>query len=440
MKISLLICTYNRPNYLKRCFESLRLADLSAIKLIVIVDDCSSNEETLSMVKNFDMNGCDLYILGKETNCGIKDSLKRGYQIAFNRTDIVINIDGDAIVRNDFVKVLIGLKKKFPDNIVCGFNTLVKNRNPIIEEYESFYKKKYASGINMVINKQQYNDYILPALGRSIGNWDFDASKLHEADRKAVIIAKPSVIQHIGVEESSMGHISASEPPDVATDFKLLHLPDITLIGVDGFDIDRLIKAADISCRDIQFGAVKLLTDLPSTDERVIPIRPINSKKDYSQFILKELVDYIDTKYLLIIQHDGYVLNASAWSDDFLKYDMIGAAWKFRKEKRTANGGFSLRSRRMCEAIKNDNSIFLRNDHIINNYAEDHVCFYIYREYLETVHSVKIAPEEVCDKFSIEAWGLKPPFNNYSGQFGFHGYSVNFKGTNLSHIPYIKNF
>jgi hypothetical protein len=213
----------------------------------------------------------------------------------------------------------------------------------------------------------------------------------------------------------------------------ILELNNVSLIAVDD-NLSSIQRAADISCRNIRFNSVKLLSSEASGDPRLVPIRHLGSKKEYSQFILKELAAYVETPYMLIVQGDGFVLNHFAWSDDFLNYDMVGAAWKFRPEKRTANGGFSLRSRKMMEIIKNDDSIFLQNDSIIRNFAEDHVLFYIYRDYLEGHHGIKIAPEEVCDRFSIEAWGV--PDNKYKGSFGFHGFSIDFNDADLPYIPY----
>lgn len=468
-KPALIVCSYNRPSLLRRCLDSLLSADLSYLKMLILIDDFSDNEESKEILRNFRLPGVDTYIICKETRLGIKDSLTKGFDLAFNRCDLAINLDADSVISKDFLTRLLWLKFEFRDNIVCGFNTTVKNRNPIIEEYETFYKKKYASGINMVLNREQYEKYVLPALLMPIGNWDFEASKLHEADGKSVIVPKPSLLQHTGVSESTMGHISESEPPDVATDFLpdftiddvrnavnvlnnndrpdwniridrcaknngKLNLTEITLICADGFDLERVIHAANIACRGIEFGAVKILSHLPSDDPRVIKIRPLISSRDYSQFVLKEIVNYVDTDYMLIFQHDGFPIRPEAWSEDFISYDMVGATWKFRPEKRTANGGFSLRSRKMMEAIRDDEAIILQNDHIIRNYAEDHVLFYIYRDYLEQHHKIKIAPEGVCDRFSIEAWGVAD--NKYKGSFGFHGFNCDFNDADLPYIPY----
>lgn len=453
-KISLIVCTYNRPIYLRQCFDSLLRSDLSTISKLYIIDDHSTDPETNNLINNFHVEGLDVVKIRKGKNQGIKNSLAIGYLLAFEHSNLVVNLDGDAVVKKSWLNTLIELKNKFPENIVCGFNTMVKNRNPILEEHDDFYKKKYASGINMVLNKDQYEDYVLPAISKPIGNWDFDASKLHEADGKSVIVAKPSICAHIGVE-SSMGHTSDAEPPDVAFDFvddddegerelylSILYnrfLKDVTLIAVDD-NVEGIIKAADISCRDISFGSVKLLSCTPSSDPRVIPIRKLGSKKQYSVFMMKEVVDYIDTPYFMTIQADGYILDGTKWNNNWYNYDYIGSPWNWYSDGLcVGNGAASFRSRRLHEILKEDQSIVPTNDHIIRECQEDHNICRIYRKYLEVNYDIKFAPIDVAERFGIEAWNVAPPYNKYSGQFCYHGGSVDFSGADLPHIPYIKN-
>jgi len=60
----------------------------------------------------------------------------------------------------------------------------------------------------------------------------------------------------------------------------------------------------------------------------------------------------IDTQFTLVTQWDGYVINAEAWTEEFLDYDYIGARWigdvvkaaGSPPEYNVGNGGFSLRS------------------------------------------------------------------------------------------------
>lgn len=441
MKLGLLITTYNRPQYLKQCLESIERADLSEVETIVIIDDASTDPATHELIDDFELKGVQVIKVFAKQNRSIKGSLLYGCDLLFKDHDLVMNLDGDAIVRHDFVQVLITLKFKFPGNLVCGFNTTVKNRNPILEEQETYFKKKYASGINMLFNKDQYEKYIKPAL-MSEGNWDFNASLLHEKDGKAVIVAKPSVVQHIGIEESSMGHISGSEPPDVAEDFieiftdndgkeitmpwyKLpkLQLPNVTLFGIAYNDPVGLHRAAEISQLSIEFGAVVMITE-----------KLFEGRIGYSHFCIKELNKYIKTDYVLRIEPDGYVQNAAAWNPDWLNYDLIGSPWEWYTDQFKVGNGVSLRSKRLHDILANDDSIVPTNDQYIKEFEEDHNIARIYRPYLEKTYGIKFAPIEEARKFGIEAW--RSDDDKYSGQFLFHGYKV--KGLPFPPLPKVK--
>lgn len=469
MKAGLIITTYNRHQYLQQCLESVKAADLSQISTVLVVDDCSNDPETRRLIDDLDLEGVELIKAFSKENRSIKGSLLFGLDLLFNTCDVVTNLDGDAIVSKDAFNRLLELREKYPGYILTGFNCSTKNKNgsirhKILEQGNGWNKKYSVGGINMMFDHIEYLQVIRPALLKSIKekfNWDHQSCIIsNEGYSKPIVVLEPSCVQHIGVGQSSMGHMAGGEPPDVADDFiydtpkdygtrlmvgqsrrdmaprfdmAKLCLPAITLVAIDD-DIDRIIKVADISCKFIKFGAVKLLSSKDSSDPRAVKIRTLGSKKEYSQFVLKELAAHIETPYALIIQHDGYVINFQAWIEEFFNYDMVGAVWNFRDHKRTCNGGFSLRSKRMMDAIANDSSIYLQNDNHINNFAEDHVLFYIYREHLEIKHNVKIAPENICNQFSLEVWGKDD--KSYKGSFGFHGYGIDFSKSNLQHKPY----
>lgn len=419
----IIITTHNRPEYLRQCFDSLLRADLTDCK-IYIVDD-ASRHETLRLIKFF-RPSCEVVIIGKRLRAGIKDSLITGFQSAFNDCEIVINLDADAIVRNDFVKVLTSLKKRFPNNIITGFNCLTKNkdgseRHKIIEQGEGYNIKKSVGGINMVLDKQIYEKDVLPALKTPAGNWDHMAC----INSGSAVCAVPSVVQHIG-HISAMGHHLGAEPIDVADDFKALYLPGVTLVGISTNNAEGLKKAAEISSKNVIFGDTILITSGVK----------IKSKEDYSRYVLTELVNQIKTSHFLIIQPDGYLLNYKAWTDEFLNYDYIGAVWNwYRDSYRVGNGGFSLRSKRLHEVLRDDKKIIPSNDKTISNFEEDHNIARIYREYLEKKHKIVFAPENIARKFSIEAF--RNPDRKYRGQLGFHGMNVDFRGANIDHIPYL---
>src|SRR3954451_3005171 len=129
------------------------------------------------------------------------------------------------------------------------------------------------------------------------------------------------------------------------------HLADVTLIGVDCVDVDRLIRAAEFSTTELTFDEVRLLSSRPSDCAWVESIPHLGDIDAYNDFVLKQLYAYVKTSLALVIQHDGFVLNPSRWTDDFRRWDYIGAPWAVDGERIVGNGGFSLRSRRLLERL-----------------------------------------------------------------------------------------
>ena len=110
---------------------------------------------------------------------------------------------------------------------------------------------------------------------------------------------------------------------------------------------------------------------------------------------MKDLLRHVETEHVLLIQWDGYVVNPEAWRDDFLDHDYIGARWGFHEDAHcVGNGGFSLRSRRLLEALQ---------DPAIDRFEpEDEMICRHYRPMLESRYGMRFAPPEVADRFSFE--------------------------------------
>ena len=197
-------------------------------------------------------------------------------------------------------------------------------------------------------------------------------------------------------------------------------LPQVTLIGVDCVDVERLLHAADICQRSLRFGQVRLLSSIPHPHPSVVPIAPITSREAYSSFLVKRINAYVETPFALVIQYDGFVLNPGAWSDEFLNYDYVGAPW-FEPEHGgglVGNGGFSLRSKRLLELLQRDDSIADPTDLDPPDAPEDwYICVMI-RPYLEA-RGIRFAPVELAKRFSLE--GGEPFGVTWTNQFGFHG-------------------
>lgn len=192
-----------------------------------------------------------------------------------------------------------------------------------------------------------------------------------------------------------------------------LKLHDVTLIGVDCLNVDRLRYAADISSEGIDFGSIKLLSSIPSSDSRVVKISPIGSIEEYSNFIIKRLNEYVETNFALIFQGDGFVLNPQAWTNEFFKYDYIGAPMYHMGEMvRVGNGGFSLRSKKLLDWVSNNWELVDGPIH-----PEDIFICYFARPFLEKAGLI-FSPEDIANRFAIEGGEHGVVWN---GEFGFHG-------------------
>jgi len=206
-------------------------------------------------------------------------------------------------------------------------------------------------------------------------------------------------------------------------------LGTVTLLGIDCVDIERLILVSEICQQNFDFAGVKLLTSIESSNKNVISIKPITSTEGYSRFIINELNKYVDTDHVLIIQYDGFILNSDAWSDEFLKYDYIGAPWlvadwsvknfAFPKELVgklvVGNGGFSLRSKKFlitCARLSKDN--------VFKKYHPEDTALCVWNRELMENNGISFAPVEIAKQFSFES--ENDEHNRWNGQFGFHGF------------------
>jgi hypothetical protein len=145
----------------------------------------------------------------------------------------------------------------------------------------------------------------------------------------------------------------------------------------------------------------------------VIKIPSIQSKEQYSLFVIKELSNYIDTDFVLLIQYDGFIVNPSAWMNEFQQYDYIGAKWWGCTDGFcVGNGGFSLRSKHLLQVLSNEDI----SAHIeALKKGEDYFICRVYRPFLEGSFDIKFATEAVADKFSYECSEV------VGSPFGFHG-------------------
>ena len=107
-------------------------------------------------------------------------------------------------------------------------------------------------------------------------------------------------------------------------------------------------------------------------------------------------------------QWDGFVVDASVWSDEFLQWDYIGAPWPDQPEAvAVGNGGFSLRSQRCLRAGL--------DEELTELHPEDEILCRSQRALLQRKHGLRVAPLALAQRFSFENAAVK------HSSFGFHG-------------------
>jgi hypothetical protein len=194
----------------------------------------------------------------------------------------------------------------------------------------------------------------------------------------------------------------------------MLDLPTVTLLVIDTANHALALRALARCQAQVNFGRTLFLTDavppgiaVPAGVE-IATIAPIESRADYSAFVLKQLLPYASTPHLLLAQWDGFVVNAGAFQPAFLDCDYIGAKWFWQPAgRRVGNGGFSLRSRRLLDA--------LQDPRVVQGDNEDLTIGDTFRPLLESSLGIRFADEATADRFAFEA------AHPIGKPFGFHG-------------------
>ena len=143
-----------------------------------------------------------------------------------------------------------------------------------------------------------------------------------------------------------------------------------------------------------------------------IKIDPIYSVQGYCEFLLRHAWKFVKTEFFIVLQYDGFVLNGDYFSEAFLEYDYIGAPWPHFNFHKVGNGGFSLRSKRIMQAVE---PLLEPQDFLL---PEDVVICRKYRLQIERKTAIKFAPVSVAERFSQELSVRNQP------TFGFHGYTL----------------
>ena len=191
----------------------------------------------------------------------------------------------------------------------------------------------------------------------------------------------------------------------------MLNLSNVTLLCVETREPDLAHWAINRCLSGVQFGKVVLITNLGRVNAKradidYVQAPPIKTTKDYSEFLLTGLEQYVEGTHVLVIQWDSFVIHPELWSNEYLQYDYIGPVWSHHPETPVGNGGFSLRSKKLLQVIQQPG--------FIKKHPEDYCICADNKDFLER-YAIKIAPVKLAEQFAVER-------TLWHEAFGFHGF------------------
>lgn len=199
-----------------------------------------------------------------------------------------------------------------------------------------------------------------------------------------------------------------------------LNLKDITLTVLHIYERPYPIEGLLECMKYADFGEVCILTNdvqfnHPEINKKLIPA--IRTMDEYSLFFIRDLWRYFDTPFIMTTHHDGFIINPESWTDEFLKYDYIGAPWKFYGNRfrdksgspAIGNGGFSLRSKDICKYVSSN--YYMINDNEDKYYSNCLDC--------PKPSSIKYPSVQLALQFSQESL-----FDKNIRPLGFHNFKT----------------
>lgn len=209
----------------------------------------------------------------------------------------------------------------------------------------------------------------------------------------------------------------------------MLELKDVTLTIVTSVKHEQNVKAMIKSMEGISYGAVKFISDI-RPDNLSENVEYVNCDKlsydGFSEFTFLKLWKYIDTKFSLLVHHDGFVVRPDLWNPDFLNFDYIGAPWAYSESSYVTddgehvlvgNGGVCLRSKKILELPTQLGLALEQRQGFYND--DGNFCVYHRKTMIE--NGIKYAPIELAAEFSTEI--LIDGVSKES--FAFHGFGHN---------------
>ena len=115
MVLSIIICTFNRVDFLKKCIDSILKQISTNDDIEIVLVDNNSNDETKKYINNLNSHHINYYL---ETKQGLSHARNTG--IEKSNGDFLAFVDDDATIDDKWLKSLINHLKKHNINHIYG--------------------------------------------------------------------------------------------------------------------------------------------------------------------------------------------------------------------------------------------------------------------------------------------------------------------------------
>ena len=201
--IFLAIRSYNRPEYLEKTLTSIKKSDTSLCNNIIIYDDCSTDKETLRMLKESE----ELYtVIYNKKNKGCKQSylnllkyIKKNVKYGY-----VCIVDNDILVKKQWLNKLYDTYKE-AEKELTSTNIVMSGFNPTnahqysddeITKYKNFHLKYSVGAVCYFFNLQ----FIKSIYKGWKNNLDWGISEYVKQKGYYFAVLNEGVVDHIGEE------------------------------------------------------------------------------------------------------------------------------------------------------------------------------------------------------------------------------------------------
>jgi Protein of unknown function (DUF5672) len=188
-------------------------------------------------------------------------------------------------------------------------------------------------------------------------------------------------------------------------------MKNVTVVAIDSLQYEATAWALARTCKLFPDSPVLVISDKDFYPGSKHVHVPKFNRQEHSRICLHEVGKHVNTDYAMFIQYDGFPVDMSKWTNEFLKYDYIGAVWPWKPSPyRVGNGGFSLRSKRLLDATTHLTQIFGGPEDL---WLEDAMISTVHYWWLVS-KGIEFAPEWLA-----KVWSREHP-EGRGPTFGFH--------------------